>query len=221
MENSNRQLRFFGNITAGATHEINNVLSVIKENAGLIEDLFVMAEKQGMAIPFEDKIKKSISSIKEAIKKGAQVTSDLNAFSHIPDHDKKTVKVTEALKIISRLNSRKASRLGIQIEVAETSDSTEFILSPVLLHRIIHLIIAVSIDSAENGALLRIARGLNESGSNKELKISFIFEDPAQTLRDRLTSHSSYPDIQAAALELSARVSVSEGGITLEFEQDQ
>jgi len=221
MENANRQLRFFGNITAGATHEINNVLSVIKENAGLIEDLFSMAEKQGMTIPFEDKIKKSLSSIKDTVKKGAQTTSDLNTFAHIPDHDKKIVKVTEAVKMIARLNNRKASRLGLTIESSEILDSIEVDLPAVLFHRIIHLAIGLSMDSVENGALLRIGSGLNVSGGSNDLEISIIVEDPSSTLKDKLISHSSYTDLMEAAAELFAGVSVSGEGITLSFKQEQ
>ncbi|WP_027359086.1 sensor histidine kinase [Desulforegula conservatrix] len=221
MENTNRQLRFFGNITAGATHEINNVLSVIKENAGLIEDLFMMAEKQGMIIPFEEKIKKSISSIKETVKKGAQVTSDLNAFAHIPDHDTKTVKVSEAVKMIARLNNRKASRLGIKIEVADKPESMEAVLSPVLFHKIIQIVIGILMDSAENGSVIRISSGINDSGSSRKLKINFAFEDPGTLLKDRLVSHPSYQDVAEVAEQMAAEVSASEEGIILCFDQIQ
>ena len=50
------ELSFFGTISASVSHELNNVLSIINEYAGLLDDL-VTADKKG--IPFEnEKIKK-------------------------------------------------------------------------------------------------------------------------------------------------------------------
>ncbi len=45
-------LRFFGKMSASATHEIKNTLAIINESAGLLEDLSLMAQKgQPMSIP--------------------------------------------------------------------------------------------------------------------------------------------------------------------------
>jgi hypothetical protein len=38
-------VQFFGIISASISHDIKNVLAVLNENAGLIEDLVLMAEK--------------------------------------------------------------------------------------------------------------------------------------------------------------------------------
>jgi len=37
-------LQFFGKMTASISHEIKNVLAIINENAGLLEDLALMAD---------------------------------------------------------------------------------------------------------------------------------------------------------------------------------
>ena len=38
-------LQFFGKMTASISHEIKNVLAIINENAGLLEDLALMADR--------------------------------------------------------------------------------------------------------------------------------------------------------------------------------
>ena len=38
-------LRFFGKISASISHEIKNAIAVMNENAGLIKDLIMMAER--------------------------------------------------------------------------------------------------------------------------------------------------------------------------------
>ncbi len=40
-------LRFFGMINASISHEIKNVLAIISESAGLMEDLLLLAQKGG------------------------------------------------------------------------------------------------------------------------------------------------------------------------------
>ena len=42
-------LQFFGKMTASISHEIKNVLAIINENAGLLGDLALLAER-GVAI---------------------------------------------------------------------------------------------------------------------------------------------------------------------------
>jgi len=43
--NGENALKFFGKMTASISHELKNVLAIINENAGLLEDLCAMAEK--------------------------------------------------------------------------------------------------------------------------------------------------------------------------------
>jgi hypothetical protein len=38
-------LQFYGKITASVSHEIKNVLAIINENAGLLEDFTFMADR--------------------------------------------------------------------------------------------------------------------------------------------------------------------------------
>ena len=42
-----REAAFIGKITASATHEIRNVLAIVKESAGLIDDLMQAAVTRG------------------------------------------------------------------------------------------------------------------------------------------------------------------------------
>ena len=39
-----KEVVFFGKITAGITHEIKNVLAIIQESSGLMEDILAVTE---------------------------------------------------------------------------------------------------------------------------------------------------------------------------------
>lgn len=218
MKNSNQQLRFFSNVTAGVSHELNNVLSVIKENTGLMEDLFLMAAKQGIALPYEDKVKKSLSAIRDTIKRGAQITSDLNTFAHSPDHEKKAVRIPDSLEMISRLNNRKASRAGIKTEICKKPEQTgesDFMTLPVLFYRLFHLVTGVLVDSAENEGKLLV----NWSVNGDEMQVDYTFDNPAPSIKEKISGHFSYADILDAGSDLSADISVSDKGIHIRFKQ--
>jgi len=47
-------LRFFGNISTSISHEIKNVLAIINENAGLLEDYNLHGRKGNPAQPGTD-----------------------------------------------------------------------------------------------------------------------------------------------------------------------
>ena len=44
-------LQFFGEITASNSHEIKNILAIINENAGLLEDLALMYDRGAQIEP--------------------------------------------------------------------------------------------------------------------------------------------------------------------------
>ena len=48
-------MKFFGKMTASATHEIKNALAIINESAGLLEDLSIMASKDHPLSPIRIK----------------------------------------------------------------------------------------------------------------------------------------------------------------------
>jgi len=74
-------MKFFGKMTASATHEIKNTLAIINENAGLLEDLSMMAEK-GHPLSFERIINIS-QKVTKQVQRSDLVLKKLNRFSHV------------------------------------------------------------------------------------------------------------------------------------------
>ena len=76
-------LQFFGKMSASISHEMKNVMAIINENAGLLEDLTVMAEK-GMPIDPE-RLKTQASRIMKQIRRGDDIIKGMNRFAHSVD----------------------------------------------------------------------------------------------------------------------------------------
>jgi signal transduction histidine kinase len=76
-------LAFFGRITASVTHELNNVLSVIDQARGLLEDLTAMSGDGREIDP------RSLESIRDRIhrqvSKGVEILRRVNRFAHTLD----------------------------------------------------------------------------------------------------------------------------------------
>jgi len=124
MQNNNeKQTAFFGKITAGITHEINNVLAIIKESSGLIEDIAnisaVVSDK------YQEKFFNSLSTIKGQLKRGTELINNLNRFAHIPDNIYAKIDLYEAIKQIVVLAGRFARLKNITLEIDHPGDTKE------------------------------------------------------------------------------------------------
>ncbi len=112
-------LRFFGLITASLSHEINNVLAIINEFGGLLNDVVYMAQ-QGKPLPL-DKLERISDGISVHIKRGEELIKRLNRFAHSVDEPAKTVKINDLLSDITELCRRLASMRKVELS-AELPD---------------------------------------------------------------------------------------------------
>ncbi len=71
---------FIGKITAGATHEMNNVLAIIKESSGLMEDFISMAKPE--QLPQRERMLNVLAKISAQIERGVDLSKRLNSFAH-------------------------------------------------------------------------------------------------------------------------------------------
>jgi len=81
---SGEELRFFGAVTASVSHEINNVLAMINELSGLLEDRLLAAGESGQVDT--GRLRDVVRRIEGVVHRGKNVVADLNAFAHRVDH---------------------------------------------------------------------------------------------------------------------------------------
>ena len=78
-----KEVAFFGKITAGITHELKNVLAIIRESSGLMGDIISISPEA--VVKHQEKIQNSIVRIKDQIERGVNLTDRLNRFAHSTD----------------------------------------------------------------------------------------------------------------------------------------
>ena len=103
-------VRFFGEISASITHEIKNVLAIINENAGLLQDMVMMSEK-GMPLSPE-RLTKLSRSIVGQVARGDRIVKGMNQFAHSADVSAEIVDVYAVVLFLSDLNARLIAMKG-------------------------------------------------------------------------------------------------------------
>ena len=99
-----KEVAFFGKITAGITHEMKNVLAIIRESSGLMED--IMSISPEAIIKHQEKIKNSMVRIKDQIERGVGLTDRLNKFAHSTDETLSKIDLQETIEQLVTLAHR-------------------------------------------------------------------------------------------------------------------
>jgi len=117
--------QLFGKLTASATHEFQNVLAIIKESAGLMEDLLTLTPMENAEL-LEQRLGMPLSTIKKQVTRGVALVSCLNGFAHSTDHARNKVDVQVLLERLVSLSRRLAASTGVEL-VFEEGPSTLYL----------------------------------------------------------------------------------------------
>lgn len=114
-QRSLKEIAFFGKITAGITHELKNVLAVIKETSGLMGDLLNVSDLG--TFQYKEKFEKAISTIERQIEHGVSLLNHLNKFAHAPDKEMAEIDLYDTVNEMTVLCSRYARLKNITLSV--------------------------------------------------------------------------------------------------------
>lgn len=147
-------LKFFGVITASVSHELNNVISIIDQTGGLLDDLLAGAEN-GITIPPE-KLHSIVDRITLQTDRGVRIIKRLNYFSHSIDDSVKQVDVVILLENFTKLMQRLASQKKIELTFSSSTNSISIVTNPFRLEFLLYNLIKSSFVSCESERKLQI-----------------------------------------------------------------
>jgi len=122
------EMRFFGNVSAAISHEINNRFAVVNEKAGLLQDLAAMMAKGKEVDP--ERIGLESSKIAEQVRLAKVVVGNLNRFAHSVDVEQAEVDVSEMIGFVAALYTRKAEMADARLEIVEPGENALVATSP-------------------------------------------------------------------------------------------
>lgn len=105
----------FAKISAAISHEIKNTLSIINENAGLLEDYAQMAEEGG-GVSLE-RVRSVTETIAKQVDRSNTIMKNLNRFAHSADSCLAHGNLLETLTLVVALTNRQAAMKNITIKL--------------------------------------------------------------------------------------------------------
>lgn len=103
-QSSQNGIAFFSKIAATFTHDIKNVLAIINENAGLLEDLSLMASK-GYPLNIE-KVVSIAGKVQSQVQRADDMVGRMNTFAHSNDSPQGPIDLKEALELLLAMTKR-------------------------------------------------------------------------------------------------------------------
>lgn len=147
-------LAFFGEVSAHAAHEIKNALAIINENAGLLSDFTLMAEKGAPLTP--ERIGKVAENLMKQVKRADAIVKNVGAFAHSADAAEKTVDLNEIVKLVAALSARLAARRSLTLAVSTEKAPVMLTTNAFLLENLIWLCLDRLIASAKAEGVIRL-----------------------------------------------------------------
>ena len=164
----NEGFKFIGKINASMSHEIKNVLAIINEKAGLLEDFLLMMDK-GMPVDPE-KFKALSGKIQKQVKRADKIVINMNTFAHSVDETCKTVELGQAFDFVAAFSARLVSNRGVNLEIHPDAGPVTIITDPFFLNHIIWLCIDFAMDWTGDEKTIAVSYKTISDGA--EIKLS-------------------------------------------------
>jgi C4-dicarboxylate-specific signal transduction histidine kinase len=157
----NDDLAFFGKVNASISHELKNILAIISEAAGLLNDLTEMAAK-GENVD-SDMLKSCSQDIIEEIERGFATIKQMNKFSHSVDDPLKSVNLSEVLDLMIGLAGFLSFAGRVQL-VSAPQDAPTVLTCPFRLQNLIYQALVFAFESTGPEAEIRVSIQADKSG---------------------------------------------------------
>lgn len=167
---SESALQFFGTMTASISHEINNVLAIINENAGLLEDFTLMADK-GLAIDPE-RLKSLAGKIMTQIRRADTIIKKMNKFAHSVDSTIKRTDLGGLLELVIALSNRFASMRCVTLELRQPDTPVIITTNDFRLQNLLWLCLDLAMDTA--GQDKAVTLSIETDGNGAVIRFSGI-----------------------------------------------
>jgi len=203
------ELRFFGNVSAAISHEINNRIAVINEKAGLLTDLSLMMA-QGRQVDI-GRFEVQSQKIVEQVQLTKQAVRNLNRFAHSVDLQCTRIDVDALLEFVVALYARKTATAEVTLSISKSPEPVKVTMNPFFIEALIGRAIDLSLPWV--GDARRVIIGVGSTPDGFALRLSGLvglsesIEFPEQNL-----------DVSAILECLGARYRSDSGGTALLLE---
>lgn len=181
---SHQEAYFMGRIAAATTHELKNILAIIKETLGLLEDLVAFSSREEVSVEqYQQWLKKALTTVTDQVARGIALVQYFNRFAHIPDHPVLQINVRNSIQHLITLCAHLIRLKQVKIEQDASPEGTDIplVTCPLYFYMIIFAIldrlmnqlpagsnIVIRADNLENNVVVSFKTLVPEGKSPKE-----------------------------------------------------
>jgi signal transduction histidine kinase len=154
--------QFFGKMTASISHEIKNVLAIINENAGLLEDLALMADR-GAAIESQ-RLKNMSQAVMKQVSRADAIVKNMNRLAHSVDESAKTIDLNELMELLVALSDRFASMRGVAVQPKLAENPVRLRTAPFFLMNLLWLCLDFAMDATGEDKTVELVTQKTDTG---------------------------------------------------------
>ena len=154
-------LQFFGKMTASISHEIKNILAIINENAGLLEDLALMAERGAAIEP--QRLTNMSQAVMKQVRRADTIIANMNRLAHSADESIRTIDLNDLLQLLAALSARFASIRGISVLPKPSEGPLKLRTSPFFLMNLLWLCLDFAMDAAGKDKVVELVAQKSEA----------------------------------------------------------
>ena len=199
------QLEFFGAIGASLSHEFNNVMAIISEASGLVEDLMFLHGKGQDITP--ERFELALQRINAQVLRGKDFAKQLNGFSHSIEKKDATMDAREVIESVEQLCRRFARLNEVEVVLDLPADEIRITCDRFPLMHFFFRVFILALNSSESGTVIVAHLREAEHGFDLELLGSTPIQEIAEGLPDKRTSISELSE----ALGGNADITLKEG----------
>ncbi len=159
-------LQFFGRISASISHELKNVLAIVNENAGLLDDFTLMADRGNPIDPARLKI--MAAAVKRQVGRADEIIKNMNRFAHSIDQTTSTVDLEQMFELFIALTARFAAMQGVRVDLKLPASPLKIATAPYYLMNLLWLCLDFSM-----------------SASGDEKRVELVVEETENSVRIR------------------------------------
>lgn len=199
-----RDAAFVAKITANATHEIRNVLAIIKESAGLVTD--VIHAQGGRALSNPDRVVRAIDRIDAQVSRGAAFLENLNRFAHCLDRAQDEIDLNQEAQQTAFLCQRLAKRGRHEIQVQSGDQAVPAGVNPLWLQIALYAAVESCLDQLPEAGTVTI----RATRQGDQPSLEFVAETGEEAAPPFATGAASWRQLLELLDRLGASIEASD-----------
>jgi C4-dicarboxylate-specific signal transduction histidine kinase len=157
-------LQFFGRMSAAISHELKNVLAIIKENAGLLNDYLDMMAGGRSVDP--ERFKAVTRRIDTQTRRADTIIKYLNQFAHTVDNFSQQVDLNQVVELLTALHQRAAAMQQVTLSAKPADGPVEVTTAPFVLLTALGLGVSFALQAVAKGKALTLAAARSDDGGH-------------------------------------------------------